>query len=108
MTEQNLKMTDPQQQNARDSLSSTDNLTSRSGLLLVLQVFKSLRLKQLRISYFGDRVNRGYRNGDILGSDAKRRCDPAECRVCIERGRSVWISIPYHRWLPSMAKPVCV
>ena len=68
MTEQNLKMTDPQQQNARDSLGRTkDNLTSRSGLLLVLQVFKSLRLKKLaNILFRRPGSNRGYRNGDIL------------------------------------------
>ena len=68
MTAQNLKMTDQQEQNARDSLGRTkDNLTSRSGLLLVLQVFKSLRLKKLaNILFRRPGSNRGYRNGDIL------------------------------------------
>ena len=48
MAKGNSKKTDYQHQNASDGLgTTTDNLTSRGGLLLVLQVFKSLRLKKL-------------------------------------------------------------
>ena len=68
MTERNSKKTDHQHQNALDGLgTTTDNLTSRGGLLLVLQVFKSLRLKKLAdILFRRPRSNRGYHNGDIL------------------------------------------
>ena len=64
----NSKKTDEQHQNAADGLTTIkENLTSRSGSLLVLKVFKSLRLKTLAdVLFRRPGSNRDYRNGNLL------------------------------------------
>ena len=53
MTKQNLKKSDPQHPNEFDGLDITnDEITSRGGLLLVLKVFRSLRLRRLADIFF--------------------------------------------------------
>ena len=87
MTERNSKKTDHQHQNASDGLgTTTDNLTSRGGLLLVLKVFKSLRLKKLAdILFRRPRSNRGYHNGDILTTLVAMQNEGARCLSDVSR-----------------------
>ena len=87
MNKRSSKKTDDEHQNASDGLgTTTDNLTSRGGLLLVLQVFKSLRLKKLAdILFRRPGSNRGYLNGDILTTLVAMQTDGARSLSGVSR-----------------------
>ena len=74
------------QQEADGLCATTDELTARGGLLLVLKVFKALRLKKLADILFRlPGSNRGYLNGDILTTLVAMQNEGAKCLSDVSR-----------------------
>ena len=71
---------DKQQQEADGLCATTEELTGRGGLLLVIKVFKALKLKKLADIVFRlPGSNRGYLNGDILTTLVAMQNEGAKC-----------------------------
>ena len=81
MAKQNPKQQHDQHQLKADGLCVTnEELTARGGLLLVIKVFKALKLKKLADILFRlPGSNRGYLNGDILTTLVAMQNEGARC-----------------------------